>query len=266
MTVAGSGHGRLFGVLGGVVDDRLDPPVDVGVRGLVHHTHLFEIVLEDHQGILAPPGLDVGGRPVLLLTIFGGVRRQPLDLALDQGRTFAGPRAPHGFPRDRVAGEHIGPVDDDTRKPVAGRAHRHILHGKLQTRRHGDRIAVVLDAEQHGQFVDAGEVQRLMPVALACAALAHRRHAHLAGAANLGRVGDAGGVQVLRADRTAGGEDLVRGCAQCAGIWRPPLLGSVSAGEEPEHEVAGTHALGQTRGERPVERHQPVALAVGRPT
>ena len=122
------------------------------------------------------------------------MRRQTQHLRLDERRAVAAAGALHGLARDPVAGDGVAPVDDHAGNAVSLGAIGDVLGWHLLLPRHADREPVVLDEEDHRELVDGREVQRLVEVAFAGAALADRREGDRVLAAHPRRQRDARGV------------------------------------------------------------------------
>ena len=95
------------------------------------------------------------------------------------------------LPGRRVAAEHVAAVDHHAGHAVARRARRDRAAGHLAVERDADGVAVVLAHEDDRQVVDAGEVHRLVDLALVGGALAELGHGHDVVAAHPGAHGDA---------------------------------------------------------------------------
>ena len=146
---------------------------------------------------------------------------------------------------------------------VAGAANGDVRHGRLQRHRHADRLAVVLDDEDDGQPVDAGEVEALVEVALVGGTLAELGHRHLLGAADLGGQRDA-------RRRAAAGlppATTTTGCCARDAVVAGHLAAARADGSTARANWASMISRGLMpkvirRRHRPVVRHHPVvALA-----
>ena len=80
------------------------------------------------------------------------------------------------------AGEEVGAVDRvDVQAGKRANQARDVAAGGLHFDRHGDRVAVVLDEEEHRQLLDAGGVERFPELAFARRAFAERDVGDLVG-------------------------------------------------------------------------------------
>ena len=155
------------------------------------------------------------------------MRVGPRDLRVHERRTLPLARPRDGFGEPRMAGEEIAAIDlqnlqvrealDETRDVAAGR---------LRLDRHRDRVAVVLDDVDDGQSLLRSRVQRLPELAFAGGAVAERAEDDLIGLelelaigdgvdvlVEQSRLGDADGLQALRASRTSTRDDVQRAAA-----------------------------------------------------
>ncbi|CAH0325400.1 hypothetical protein SRABI128_05094 [Microbacterium sp. Bi128] len=120
----------------------------------------------------------------------------------------------------------------------------------LVRQRHGDRVLVVLDEEDHGQVEDGGEVQGLVEIAFARGAVAAHGQDHGVLAAQLGGVGHADAVQQLGGQRGALDADLVLG----------GIVAAVPVAAEERHRLDRIHAAGHDGYGVAVGGEQPVTL------
>ena len=137
-------------LLGGLVDQPLGGQVAAHARDRVEGAALLEL-----------DGVDVARR-----VVGGVVRAHAVGAGLDQRRPLPRPR-----PRDRpragvVHREEVVAVDELAGDAVAGRPRREARRGRLLAHRGRDGPAVVLQDEDDRGAAHAGEVQRLVRVAL----------------------------------------------------------------------------------------------------
>ena len=97
---------------------------------------------------------------------------EPVRADLEEGRSVTAPGAIDRGRHRLVARQHVVAVDRGAGEPVRLGPLGDPLHRHLLRQRHGDRVQVVLAHPHHRQLVDAGEVQPLVPVALAGGAVA----------------------------------------------------------------------------------------------
>src|SRR5215216_3531847 len=182
----GIGERRLFGVVARLGDLGFDLGRQLLFLLVVQNPVLLEILLETDYRVLQAPLLDLLALAIPSVVVVGGVGGQAVGPGLDQGRTLAPACPVYGLfrrlvDREDVVAVHLDPREVVTLGPSGDRA-RH-----LQRRGDGDGVDVVLDKEDDGQVVDAGEVHRLVPVALAGRGLAAAGQHHPILAAHLER-------------------------------------------------------------------------------
>ncbi len=124
---------------------------------------------------MRPPRLDLAVGAVAGRVVGVGVRLQPVGDRLDEGGAAARPGpvqrlGQHLVHRDRVVAVHQPPRDAVADRLVGQRGRSGLLG-----QRYGDREAVVLHQEDGGCLPYGGEVERLVEVALAGAAVADQR-------------------------------------------------------------------------------------------
>ena len=192
--LSGSGSAR--------VPRRVDVGVDLGLdlgarsrstsasstRPLLHEVRASNSV----SGSLCFASSTSSRRAVRAVVVVGGVREEPVRLALDERRALAGAGASHGGPRRLVARRATSlPSTITPAEAVGGRAVGDVVaRPSACDMRH--RIAYPLFSQNQttGQLVDPGEVQALVPVALAGGALAEPAPDDGVLAAVLRRVGE----------------------------------------------------------------------------
>jgi len=173
-----------------------------------------------------------------------------VGVRLDELRTLAG-----AGPRDRVA-QHLQQrggvvaVHALTRDAVADALVGDRRGGGLAGQRDGDGVLVVLHEEDDRGLEDGREVERLVEVALAGAAVPAQRHHDRALAAQPRRVSDPDGVRELGGERRRLRGDMV---------GRRVVAGVPVALEQGEHLDRVDAARDDRRGVA-VGREQPVAL------
>ncbi len=197
-------------------------------------------------------------RAVLRLLIVRGVRRQPCHLGLDERGAVPSPSPVDRFAAGPVAGKNVAAIHHHAGEAVRGGAIGDVGDGALEGHRDADGISVVLDDEHDGKPVHSGEVQPLVEVALVAGALAELRERDLPRPPDLRRQRDPDGVQQLRGDGRARGQDVVLGRPVVAGHL-PSAGGRVVGARELRHQdVARGHAEREDAGDRAVVRNEPV--------
>src|SRR3989442_1211516 len=147
--------------------DRLGDLVVVPLlEPLLEKVPLLQIRAEAGQRVLLLPHRDFRVAPVLGRVVGGSVYAQAIRHALDQGRTVAGARPLDRLARRGVDREDVVAVHLDAGQPVRQRLLRDRARVRLLLERDGDRPLVVLAHEDDGDAPHAGEVQRLVEVAL----------------------------------------------------------------------------------------------------
>ena len=187
------------------------------------------------------------------------------DLGLDERGAIAGPGPGDRVARGRVAGQDVVAVHDHAGDAVARRAIGHVGARHLARHRDADRVAVVLDDEDERQLVDRREVQALVDVALVAAPLPHARHRDLAGLADLGRERDPDRVEQLRRHRRRDAHEVVLVRAVVAGHLATAGARVVGGRVLRRQDVARAHPEREARGDRAIERGDPVVTALERP-
>ena len=195
------GRRRRLGALDGLFDLGRHVRLHLGLLGLRQESLLDEVLLEPLERVLLPPRLDLLGHAVGAVVIVGGVGQVAVGLALDEARPFtlAGP-VDRGVHRG-VDVERVVAVDDHPQAAVLVGVLGDVLHRRLLDQRHGDGVAVVLAHRHQRQVVDAGEVHRLVEVALAGGAVAEVTDDDRVLTPHPGGQGDAGGVGDVGGDR-----------------------------------------------------------------
>ena len=261
-----TGGGRSgLGPPGGVVDLGLDLGLEVLLGLLGQQPLLDDVLLHALQRVLLAPGLDFLGRAVGAVVVVGRVGQIAIRLALDERGPLAVAGPGHGRVGGRVHVEGIVAVDDDAGEPVGVGVLGDVLDGRLLGQGHGDGVAVVLADEDHGDAVNAGEVQRLVEVAFGRRPVAevgdgHARVVarHLRGQGHARGVGDVGG------DRRRTGDDVQRPAAPVAGHLAPARAGVGGPGEDAEQHVVRRHPECEHHAGVPVVgEHDIVSLADG---
>src|SRR6185437_14034987 len=102
-----------------------------------------------------------------------------------------------------VDGGGVVAVDEQRRDPVADPLRGERGCGGLLGQRRADRVAVVLYQEHHWRFPYAGEVERLMGVALAGGAVAEQRERDLVLLLEPRGISEADRVQGIGGERSA---------------------------------------------------------------
>ena len=168
------------------------------------------------------------------VVVVARVRKVTLDVELDDARPASHRRELHRGRSRLVRGAHVGAVDGRAGHGVAAGAQGEALDGHLARERDGDGVLVVLDEEDDGEFVDGGEVHRLVHFALAGGAVAEEAGDHRVLAAHLHAERPADGVGDVRADDVGVVDELQLGGG--------PVLGELArAGERfavPREEAA----------------------------
>src|SRR5262249_36574184 len=126
---------------------------------------LFHARPEDLDGVFAGPLLELFLRSVAAVVVVSGVGPETVALRLDQKRARATPRLVDRRLHVLVDGDGVHPVYDRRLDAVPLRPVRHVGGGHLLVGTLRNRIAVVLDIEDHGQAMDGREVERLVEVA-----------------------------------------------------------------------------------------------------
>ena len=132
VAVSGRGSGASHAAWIARLDLRSQLVVDALDPGVIHEAVLDQVGGEAIDRVVVAVLLDLLAAPVRLVVVVGGVRQEPVRLALDQGGPVARPGAVVGLLHRRVAPEDVVPVDDDARHAVARRARgdvadRHLL-------------------------------------------------------------------------------------------------------------------------------------------
>src|SRR5205823_960377 len=125
---------------------------------------------------------------------------------------------------------------------VAGCPVGEVLNRHLTALRNRDGVTVVLTDEDHPQFVNAGEVHRLMAIALARAALTEIGGGHRVFLALFRCQRDAGGMEQLGGDRAPARHDMQPAAAEVPGHLATTAVGVFAPGEEGQHLVFRRHA------------------------
>src|SRR5829696_587626 len=220
----GVGVGRLFRVVARLGDLGLDRGRDLFLPPLVEEPVLHQVPLEAHDRVLLAPFLDLLALAIPAVVIVVGVGGHAVGLGLDQGRPVT-PACPlHRLLGDLVDSEHVVSVHLVARKSVAFGPPGYGA-GDLQRLGNRDGVDVVLDEEDHGQVVDAGEVHGLVPVPLAGGGLAAARQHDPVLAAHLERQGAAGSLRILDPDGRRGRDDVELAGAEVPRHLPPAAVG-----------------------------------------
>ncbi len=150
--------------------------LEVFDRRFAQPVYLGQLPPRGRQRVLFAPLFLALGRHVTPLVV-GGMAVQPQRHALQQPRQAV---AAHGRKRlvhRLVHRPHVQPVDGPPLEAVGGGPVRKPLAPVLPGRGRGKGIVVVLDDKQHGHFQHRGQVQRLVKIAGAGAAVANDRQA-----------------------------------------------------------------------------------------
>ena len=166
-TVAGSGSGASQAAVIAASTSVLTSSCRVCMRSSIPQALRDQVGGESVDRVPVLVLGDLLARPIRLVVVIGRVGVISVRLAFDQGRAVAGDRARTRLLHHAEAREHVAAVDDDAGHPVALGPGRDVAHGHLLVLAHADRVLVVLAHEQHGQVMDRGEVEPLVPVALA---------------------------------------------------------------------------------------------------
>jgi hypothetical protein len=259
------GEGLGLGGLGRGVDLGPDLGLDAVLVGLGQQALLDEVLLHAPQRVLLPPGLDLLRRAVGAVVVVGRVGHVAVGLALDEGRPLAVAGPADGRVHGGVDVEGVVPVDDHTAEAVAVGPVGDVVDRRLLRQRDRDGVAVVLADEDARQAVDAGEVERLVEVALRRRPLTEVADHHLALLAQLGRVGEAGGVGELRGDGGRAGDDVELGRAPVVRHLAAARVRVIGPGEHGEQHLLGGHAEGEDDPGVAVVRQHDVAAGLERP-
>ena len=203
---------------------------------------LEEARAEAVDRVVARPLLDLGARAVAAVVVARGVGDEAVGLGLDQLRAVAAARLLHAPAHLLVDGEDVVAVDGRGGDVVAAGALGDVADGHLLLAGLGDRVAVVLAEEDHGQLVDGGEVHGLVEVALRGGALAEVDDRDLVQPSQFRGVGDAGGVRQVGGDHAGAGDDALLGEGPVVGHLASARVGVVGLREEVEHDLLGAHA------------------------
>ena len=222
-----------------------------GGRRVVQQPGPPQVGLQPGDRVARKPPADLRRRPVAGGVVGVGVRLDPVGERLDQRGAVAGRRPRHPGPHRRVDRGGVVAVDEQRRDAVADPLRGQRRRRRLLRQRHADRVPVVLHQEHHRGLPHAGEVERLVGVALAGRAVAEQRQRHLVLVLQRGRVREADRVQGVGRQRGALRRD-------------PVLVGVVAAvpvAAQQREGLLGGHAAGQHRHRVAVGRKQPVLAA-----
>src|SRR5215831_13847534 len=230
-----------------------DLVVDPLLEAILEEIALLEISLEAGQRVLLLPHRDLGVAPVLGRIVGRGVHAQAIGHALDQSRTVAGARPVDRLTRGRVDSEHIVTVHLEAGQPVRQGLLGDRARVRLLLERHRDRPLVVLAHEDDRHVPDAGEVQRLVEVALGGCAVAEVRHHDHVVAPILRGVGEPDRVGQLRRHRDRDRQVVLVG----------PGLAALEVAREEEQELLDRPAPPDHRPRLAERRHHPVRRPQG---
>ena len=163
-------------------------------------------------------------------------------LGLDEERPRASAGLIDGWPHGLVDGDGVKPIDDSALDAVGRGAVGDVGDGHLLLGALGDGVAVVLDEEDDGQLVDGGEVERLVEVATAGAALATAGEGDDRVVAHLRRERDPDSVHKLGGDDAGLGEHAALRAAPVRGHLPSEGVGVVALPKDVEHGLARGHA------------------------
>ncbi len=224
---------------------------------------LDEVLLEDGERIVAAPLLHLLPAAVEPVVIVRGVGVVAVGAGFDEGGSLS-PAGPLGGLLDHpVDGEGLVAVDGHAVHPVAGGAVGNHT-GDLLRSGDGDGVLVVLDDDDEGKAVDAGEVHRLVPVPLGSGTLTPVDHHDPGSFLLLQHVRDAGGVGELGGDGRGVGEHVEAGIRPVIGQLAAPAGRVVLLGEDREEDVVGRHSPRQGHSHVPVVGQHPVDPGVHR--
>ncbi len=186
-------------------DDALESFLDRGDRGLVPRvvprSRPSQLGHEPLDGIARPPRRELVLGDVARRVVGVRVRAHAVRDELEQRRTVTRSRAPTCRARRLDDREHVVAVDAHAGDPRRRALRGERLRRGLQPRRGGDRPPVVDARDDQRHPLHAGEVDRLVEVALRRRAVADERAHHAGVAAQLEPPREAGRVRHLRAQR-----------------------------------------------------------------
>src|SRR5687768_13666262 len=192
---------------------------------------------EEQQRVLPGPLFELFFRPVAGIIVVAGVRPEAIALRLDEIRATAVAGLIDRRLHRLVDRNPVHPIANHALDVVAALSigdvrHRHELFRPLR-----DRIPVVFDEKDDRKLVDGREVQRLMKVAPAGAALATASHHNNRVLVHLRRQGDARGVQELRRDDRTLGDDLPFAVRPVSRHLAAVAVRVIALGEQVEHRL-----------------------------
>ena len=225
------------------------------------HTLGDQVVAERCDGVARPRGRTLGVGAVHRLIVGIGVMREALHLGHEHHGTpgladvLHGPRG-HDVERHRVAAVRA----HDRRAKELARGPGNGVVDRAAAGVGGDRVAVVLDPEEHGQAFARGLADGLHHLALLRGAVAHARH-HDGAVGVVGHLArHAHGVQQPVAGGHGHGEHVKLGVVQECGHLPASGVGSCG-GEQAIEEPLGLDAAPHQQRARSVVRLQPVLRA-----
>ena len=233
----------------GVVDLGAHRRIDRLLLRLRQQPLLDEVRPQTPERVLLAPTLDLLGAAVGAVVVVGRVGEVAVGLALDERRPLTTPRPPQRGVHRAVAVERFVAVDDHAGEPVAVRVLRDVAHRRLLVERDRDGVAVVLADEHERDAVDAGEVARLVEVALRRGAVAEEADDGPVLVPQLHRLGHARGVGDVGGDRRRARDDAEPPRSPVAGHLPPARARVGRFGEHPEQHLVG----GQPEGEHHAE-------------
>ena len=166
-------------LLGGLLDLFVDFVRDVLQHTPVHHAFFDQQFGKQQHRVARALGLALGRRTVRPLVVGERMRIRPDHARMHQRRTASLAAVLHGIPHRAIAREKIGAVHLLAEQPRKTRRQRRDTSARrLRFNRNADRVAVVLNQEQHRQARQRSHVQRLPEFAFAGGAVARADQRH----------------------------------------------------------------------------------------
>ncbi|MNW51440.1 hypothetical protein D3C74_289250 [compost metagenome] len=224
-------------------------------------TGFDQIGFHFRNSVFFPILIDFFFCPIRQVIVRSRVWRQPVHHRFDQRRTFA---ADGTFPRffhDPIHFEGIVAIYANSRKtvalsPVANAPAQLLLH------RNGNGVLVIFAHENHRQFLNPGEVQAFMKIALVAGAFAKCNEGndvlllHFRGQSHAHRMGYLGGY------RTRAGHNTQPFAAEMPRHLPAAAVGVVRFSERREHQFRQRHTSRQHKSVVAVVRQEVIALTV----